>query len=91
MADAEQRVIKSGQHIQVLDQQIKELEVLYKRAQKSKKHASRYNLRLKLSVLSGIKMMYHHYQTSKQEEITKFRNELYSDEYQLGNHRNEQM
>ena len=44
---------KSLQQILVIDAQIRELEILYKRAQKSKKNASRYNLRLKLSVVSG--------------------------------------
>ena len=51
--DAEQRLTKSLQQILVIDSQIRELEILYKRAQKSKKNASRYNLRLKLSVVSG--------------------------------------
>ena len=51
--DAEQRLAKSLQQIVVIDSQIRELEILYKRAQKSKKNASRYNLRLKLSVVSG--------------------------------------
>jgi hypothetical protein len=51
--DAEQRLQKSLQQITVIDGQIRELEILYKRAQKSKKNASRYNLRLKLSVVSG--------------------------------------
>ena len=53
LEDAEQRLIKSRQHIEALHAQVKELEVLYKRAQRTKKQASRYNLRLKLSVLSG--------------------------------------
>jgi hypothetical protein len=53
LQDAEQRLHRSEQHILVLDSQIKELEILYKRAQKWKKNASRYNLRLKLSVVSG--------------------------------------
>merc|ERR1712062_685991 len=77
--------------ILVIDAQIRELEILYKRAQKSKKNASRYNLRLKLSVVSGIKMMYHHYSSSKREEINKLRTQLFGDDYQLGNNRNEQM
>ena len=51
--DAEQRLRRSLQQILVIDAQIRELEILYKRAQKSKKNASRYNLRLKLSVVSG--------------------------------------
>ena len=53
LQDAEQRLHRSEQHILVLDSQIKELEILYKRAQRWKKNASRYNLRLKLSVVSG--------------------------------------
>ena len=51
--DAELRLRKSLQQILIIDSQIRELEILYKRAQKSKKNASRYNLRLKLSVVSG--------------------------------------
>merc|ERR1711963_312068 len=89
--DAEQRLQKSLQQITVIDGQIRELEILYKRAQKSKKHASRYNLRLKLSVVSGIKMMYHHYSSSKKEEINRLRTQLFGDDYQLVNNRNEQM
>ena len=89
--DAEQRLQKSLQQIVVIDSQIRELEILYKRAQKSKKNASRYNLRLKLSVVSGIKMMYHHYSSSKREEINRLRTQLFGDDYQLGNNRNEQM
>ena len=89
--DAEQRLRKSLQQILVIDTQIRELEILYKRAQKSKKNASRYNLRLKLSVVSGIKMMYHHYSSSKKEEINRLRTQLFGDDYQLGNNRNEQM
>jgi hypothetical protein len=89
--DAEQRLQKSSQQIVLVDQQIKELEILYKRAQKSKKNASRYNLRLKLSVVSGIKMMYHHYWSSKQEEINRLRTQLFGDDFHQGNNRNEQL
>ena len=41
--------------------------------------------------LSGIKMMYHHYSSSKKEEITRLQTQLHGDDYQLGNNRNEQM
>ena len=82
----EQRLSKSLQQILVIDAQIRELEILY-RAQKLKKNASRYNLRLKLSVVSGIKMMYYHYSSSKREEINRLRTQLFGDDYQLGNNR----
>ena len=53
LEDAELRLRRSIEQMTVIDAQIRELEILYKRAQKSKKNASRYNLRLKLSVVSG--------------------------------------
>ena len=49
----EQRLQKSLQQITVIDGQIRELEILYKQAQKSKKNASQCNLCLKLAVVSG--------------------------------------
>mgnify|MGYP006975727335 CR=1 FL=1 len=66
--DAEQRLSKSLQQILVIDAQIRELEILYKRAQKSKKNASRYNLRLKLSVVSGECFFLYH--QGKNTELT---------------------
>ncbi|XP_014668729.1 PREDICTED: uncharacterized protein LOC106809991 [Priapulus caudatus] len=74
--DAEQKFDKACQQIIVLDQQIRDLETLYKRAVKSKKNAFRYNLRLKLSVITGVKMMYHHYAGTQAEEINRARHSL---------------
>lgn len=71
--DAEQKFDKACQQIIVLDQQVRDLETLYKRAVKSKKNAFRYNLRLKLSVITGVKMMYHHYAGTQAEEISRVR------------------
>ncbi len=76
MADAQQKFEKACQQIILLDQQIRDLEVRYKRAVKYKKNSCRYNLRLKLSVVTGVKMMYHHYATTKAEEIQKMRRQM---------------
>ena len=89
--DAEKRLSKAVRQIRLIDDQIRELEILYKRAQESNKNASRYNLRLKISVVSGVKMMYYHYASSKREEINNLRDQLFGNDYQLGNNRNEQM
>ena len=70
--DAEQRLQKSLQQIVVIDSQIRELEILYKRAQKSKKNASRYNLRLKLSVVSGKCDLVTYLQVECQHSARKF-------------------
>ena len=53
LRDAGQRLDKAQTQIQVLDKQIRDLDLLYKRAQKTKKHSFRYNLRLRLSVITG--------------------------------------
>eukprot|EP00918_Siedleckia_nematoides_P034499 GHVU01075074.1.p1 GENE.GHVU01075074.1~~GHVU01075074.1.p1 ORF type:complete len:117 (+),score=16.85 GHVU01075074.1:189-539(+) len=69
IADAKTKFMKAREQILVLDQQIRDLETRYKRAVHSKKNAFRYNLRLKLSVTTGVKMMYHHYASIKADEI----------------------
>lgn len=69
--DAQLKFERACQQIVVLDQKIKDLEVRYKRAVKVKQNSFRYNLRLKLSVFTGIKMMYHHYAGTKADELTR--------------------
>lgn len=67
---------KACNQIKVMEQQIRDLETRYKRAVHAKKHSFRYNLRLKLSVLTGVKMMYHHYAATKNDEIRRICNQL---------------
>lgn len=69
--DAQLKFERACQQIVLLDQKIKDLEVRYKRAVKVKQNSFRYNLRLKLSVFTGIKMMYHHYAGTKADELTR--------------------
>lgn len=59
-----------------LSHQISCLKKLYRRAENNNKYAIRYNIRMRMSIISGIKMMYHHYATIKAEEINQFRNTL---------------
>jgi environmental stress-induced protein Ves len=67
--DAQLKFEKACTQIVLLDQKIKDLEVRYKRALKNKKNSFRYNLRLRLSVVTGVKMMYHHYASTKADEL----------------------
>ncbi|KAL8613221.1 hypothetical protein ACOMHN_001546 [Nucella lapillus] len=73
MCEARAKFEKACQQIVLLDQKIRDLEVRYKRAVKHKKNSFRYNLRLRLSVVTGVKMMYHHYASTKAEELTRLR------------------
>lgn len=75
-SDARIKFERACQQIALLDQKIRDLEVRYKRAVKFKKNSFRYNLRLRLSVVTGVKMMYHHYASTKAEELTKIRRQI---------------
>lgn len=56
-----------------LDNQISYLRKLFRRAEKNKGYAVRYNLRMQLSIVSGVKVMYHHYAAMKEERIARLR------------------
>lgn len=75
-SDARIKFERACQQIALLDQKIRDLEVRYKRAVRFKKNSFRYNLRLRLSVVTGVKMMYHHYASTKAEELQKIRNQI---------------
>lgn len=76
MREAQAKFEKACHQIVLLDQKIRDLEVRYKRAVKNKKHSFRYNLRLRLSVVTGVKMMYHHYASTKAEELDQLRRQM---------------
>ncbi|GFS20893.1 hypothetical protein ElyMa_001582400 [Elysia marginata] len=76
MNEARSKFERACQQIVLLDQKIKDLEVRYKRAVKNKKNSFRYNLRLRLSVVTGVKMMYHHYASTKAEELARLRRQI---------------
>ena len=53
LSEAKRQYDKAVDQIGVLDLQMRDLETRYKRAVKHKKNSFRYNLRLKLSVVTG--------------------------------------
>ncbi|RUS73487.1 hypothetical protein EGW08_018747 [Elysia chlorotica] len=76
MNEARSKFERACQQIVLLDQKIKDLEVRYRRAVRNKKNSFRYNLRLRLSVVTGVKMMYHHYASTKAEELARLRRQI---------------
>lgn len=79
VADTQTKIEKACKHIVQLDKKIKDLEVQYRRAVKHKKNSFRYNLRLRLSIVTGVKMMYHHYASTKAEELNRLHRQRNSD------------
>jgi len=78
LSDAQGKFDRACQQIVLLDQKIKDLEVRYKRALKHKRHSFRYNLRLRLSAVTGVKMMYHHYASTKADELHRLHQERHA-------------
>lgn len=76
MNEAQTRFEKACKQIILLDQRMKGLEVRYKLAVRQKNNSFRYNLRSRLSVVTGLKMMYHHYASTKAEELTLLRRQF---------------
>lgn len=61
--------------IMLLDEQIRDLKRLYMRAQNNK-YAFRYNIRMKVSIASSIKMMYYHYPNTKVAKLERITTQL---------------
>lgn len=55
----------------LLDQQTRNLARLCKRAERNNKRALRYSIRLKISIMTGVKMMYDHYITANMDELQR--------------------
>ena len=76
LVEARKKFERAYQQIVLLEQKMRDLEVRYKRAVKHKKNSFRYNLRLRLSIVTGMKMMYHQYASTKAEEATRLRTQI---------------
>ncbi|XP_076041879.1 uncharacterized protein LOC143025755 [Oratosquilla oratoria] len=76
LEDTQQRLTLANQHIQTLYNQVQDLEVQFKTALEHKKHSARYNLRQKLSVVMGLKIVYLNYCAEKTQEVEKITQKL---------------
>ncbi|GFY40509.1 uncharacterized protein TNIN_1791 [Trichonephila inaurata madagascariensis] len=70
---AQQKLYIANRQIGHLDSQINYLRKLFRRAEKNNGHAVRYNLRMQLSISSGVKVMYHHYAAYMEHRIATIR------------------
>ncbi|KAK8723496.1 hypothetical protein OTU49_011740, partial [Cherax quadricarinatus] len=68
----------ANRHISTLYTQVQDLEVQFKTAIKHKKHSARYNLRQKLAVIMGLKIVYLNYCSVKSQELERINQKLQS-------------
>uniref|UniRef100_G3MTR8 Uncharacterized protein n=1 Tax=Amblyomma maculatum TaxID=34609 RepID=G3MTR8_AMBMU len=65
----QEQLHNTHRQIMFLDQQIRDLKRLYERAVKNNNYPFRYSIRMKMSIATGIKMMYYHYGSTKLAEL----------------------
>lgn len=76
LADSKVRLALANRHMRTLYTQVQDLEVQFKTAIKHKKHSARYNLRQKLAVIMGLKIVYLNYVSDKQKEVDTLNQKL---------------
>ncbi|KAK7083095.1 hypothetical protein SK128_015201 [Halocaridina rubra] len=72
------RLWLANRHINALYSQVQDLEAQFKTAIKHKKHSARYNLRQKLAVIMGMKIVYLNYCSVKSQELDRLEQKLLS-------------
>ena len=60
----------------LLDQRIKDMQIRYHRALKNKKNTFRYNLRQRLAVMTGVKMMFYEYASAQADKMDALRDQM---------------
>ncbi|XP_068232642.1 uncharacterized protein [Palaemon carinicauda] len=75
-AETRLRLNLANRHISTLYSQVQDLEVQFKTAIKHKKHSARYNLRQKLAVIMGLKIVYLNYCSAKSQELEQLKQKI---------------
>ncbi|WAR07222.1 hypothetical protein MAR_017180 [Mya arenaria] len=72
LTEAEGRFQKACDQIVLLNHRLGEVQKRYKMAKRSNNKAFRYNLRLKLAVIEGVRNMYYDFAYSKADALLSF-------------------
>ncbi|XP_066967760.1 uncharacterized protein [Macrobrachium rosenbergii] len=75
-AETRLRLNLANRHISTLYSQVQDLEVQFKTAIRHKKHSARYNLRQKLAVIMGLKIVYLNYCSAKSQELEQLKQKI---------------
>lgn len=77
-AETRIRLSLANRHINTLYSQVQDLEEQFRTAMVFKKHSARYNLRQKLAVIMGLKIVYLNYCSVKSQELERINRKLRS-------------
>ena len=83
LSDAERRFRRACDQIVLLNQKLGEVQKRYKNARRTNNRSFRYNLRLKLAVLEGVRNMYYDYAYAKADQVADLRRELFNESVEI--------
>ena len=79
LMSAEKKFQKACVQIHLLNKQLGEMKVRYCRAKEDNFKCFRYNLRLKLAVIEGVRNMYYDYTHIQAEVVAKLREQMFGE------------
>jgi len=83
LTEAEGRFRKACDQIVLLNQTLGAVQKRYKSAKRSNNRVFRYNLRLKLAAIEGVRNMYYDYAYSKADKIAELRRDLFDETVEI--------
>lgn len=79
LMDTERKFRKSCAQIHLLNQHLEDIKIRYQKAKADNYHRFRYNLRLKLACIEGVRNMYYEYAHIQAERVADLRNQLFGE------------
>lgn len=83
LSDSERRFRRACDQIVLLNQRLGEVQKRYKNARSTNNRSFRYNLRLKLAVIEGVRNMYYDYAYTKADQVADLRRELFDESVEI--------
>jgi hypothetical protein len=83
LTEAEGRFKKACDQIVLMNHRLGEVQKRYKMAKRSNNRAFRYNLRLKLAAIEGVRNMYYDYAYNKADRVAELRRELFDESVEI--------
>ena len=83
LKDAEIKFRKACIQIVLLNKQLDDFKDWYSKAKEDNFRSFRYNLRLKLAIIEGVRNMYYDYAYMKAEKVAAFSHDLYGEAVEI--------
>jgi len=83
LVQIEQKLLRSCERVVLLNDKIRGLSSRYQQARSANIKSFRYNIRIRLAVVEGVRNMYYEYARDRAEEVAELRKALYNQNVQI--------